>query len=197
MKIAIKFLSLPIMTIITVMTVMPVWVMAADGAGGDHGHIPWNLILSQTFNVVAVLIILYFVARKAISSHFQSRRAEFNSQVTAAEAQKDHAEQRKKAVSERLAKLKATEHESLGQAEQEAQALKDKILKEANTLSMRLLKDAERTALFELERAKQTLRQELLDLSVHSARTALTTEMDNGAQKKLQHEFVEKIQVVH
>ena len=63
-------------------------------------------------------------------------------------------------------------------------------------IAERLETDALRTAEFEVEKANITLREELLALSMSQAKQVLTEKMDGANQKRLQDEFVDKIQVV-
>ena len=70
------------------------------------------------------------------------------------------------------------------------------IMEDAKTLSERLEKDAEKTAQFELQKAKSELLTELLDNSLALASKQLEEKVGEQEHKRLQSEFVGKIQVV-
>lgn len=176
----------------------PIAVMAASGGGGDHDahHIPWGALVPQFLNFGAVLILILVFGRKPIIAHFQQRHQQYSDLVTRAEKAKDEAESHKHKISERLTKLEKTSTESIEKARAEAADLKNHIINDAEKLAVKLESEAGRSALFELERAKNELRSEMIQIAINAAREALVDEVDDGKQQKLQTEFVEKIQVV-
>lgn len=163
---------------------------------GEHHGIPWKLILTQTFNFSLVVVGLIFLLRKKVRAHFLERKHQFKKLVQRAEDARQEAEQNKREVTERLQKLEGSAEESVRRAKSEAEELKAKIVEEARTLSEKLKEEAARTADFELERAKLLLRQELLNEAMRAAKVELNASVDESEQKRLQSEFVEKVQVV-
>lgn len=183
-----KLLALFIMTV-------PSLVLAASGEPGAEPHIPESLMWSAlNFGIYAVL--LFILLRNPIRNYFSGREATFKQALLKAEAARKEAEAKKHEIQERLRRLETTAEASIAQAKAEAEALKAKILEEAQGLSRQLQEDAQRTAQIEIERAKNELREELLNQSVALSKNMLLDKMAEPDQKRLQTEFVDKIQVV-
>lgn len=158
--------------------------------------IPVEQILAQLLNFSILILILFFALRKKIVQLFLDRRQSYEKAVTTAQSARQQAEVHHLQIKEQLEKLNATAGESLQQAQSEAAELRAQILAEASSLSERLRVDAKRTAQTELERAKNELREELLTRALASAHEILNEKLKESDQKRLQSEFVEKIQVV-
>lgn len=167
----------------------------AAGAADHGGGLPTIFWLQIVNFIIYVGAIIYF-ARGPIREMFKGRYEGFFSAVKRAEAAKAEAEAKRKEIQERLAKLEATRDESIQKARSEAAALRNQIIEEAKSLSAKLKADAERTAQIEVERAKFELREELLSQSVQMSKRILADKMQEQDQKRLQSEFVDKIQVV-
>lgn len=173
-------------------------ILLAASPGGAHafdGSVP-PIVFHQLVNVVLFVLLLYVLLRKKVAEVFKGRSADFHSALTKAQAAKQDAEARKKEIQDRLNKLESTAAEGLQTARTEAEALRKKILADAEELTQNLRTEAQRTAQFEIERAKAELREELLTHSIQAAKKVLAENTNEADQKRLQSEFVEKIQVV-
>lgn len=167
----------------------------AAGAHEAHG-IPWSSIGIQAFNFGFLVLVLFMLLRKTISSHFQSRAREYNQLVERAEDARRLAEKSHREIKERLSKLEVSAEEGIANAKSEAEELKGRMISEAKALSVKLEQEAQRTVAVEVEKARAQLRQELLGQALEASRASLKTSLSSTEQKKLQNEFVEKIQVV-
>lgn len=188
-----KFLVVAVIFIIVQLALQG---LVPHGAEGDHHGTPWGVIINQTINFTLVIVFLYFVAGKAISQHFSARKEGFNDLVKRAESAREEAEKSHREIKERLAKLESSATQNLEQAKSEAEELKQKIVSEAQVLSDRLKIEAKNTAQYELERAVNELRNEVLNTAIESAHKNLKEKVGDPDQKRLQGEFLEKIQVV-
>lgn len=171
--------------------------LASESAhGGEHhGGIPASLWF-QVLNFALYAGLLFFVLRKPLSQYFQTRAESFRQALVKAESARADAERQKREIEQRLAKLQGSADENLAQARAEAEELRKRILREAEELSRTLQEEAKRTADIELQRAKAELREELLAQAVQTAKSILSERIADTDQKRLQTEFVEKIQVV-
>lgn len=167
----------------------------AHGGGHEAAGLP-TAVYYQAINFVLYAGLLFFFLRKPVKNYFSNRQADFKQALIKAEAARKEAETKKKEIQERLARLQNSSQDSIAQARAEAEALKAKILQDAAELSQKLREDARRTAELEIERAKHELREELLNQSVALAQKMLADKMVEQDQKRLQTEFVDKIQVV-
>lgn len=164
-------------------------------AEGDHG-IPWHSIFVQAANLGGLLLLLGFILRKTVASFFSERRQVYLDLVQKADSAKLEAEQNRREIASRIENLAATTEQSLRQASAEAGELRNRILMEAKELSEKLKKDTDRSVEVELEKAKFELRKSMLEMAVDAARKTLQEKVGGAEQKRLQDEFVDKIQVV-
>lgn len=188
--------ALPILGLVILISLPMALTAFAGGAGDHHGGIPTVLWL-QVVNFVLYVGLLVYLLRKPVRSFFEGRVENYNSALKRAEAQKREAETKRREIQERLTRLESTSAQSIAEAKAEAEALRQRVLVEAKELSEKLRAEAQRTAQIELERAKFALRQEMLSQSVQLASKILADKIQEPDQKRLQSEFVEKIQVVN
>ena len=158
-------------------------------------EIPRDLIWSFV-NFTIFIGLLVFFLRKKVRVYFQEREASFKQAIVKAEHARREAEQAKATIKEKLDKLEASAKSDMAQAQKDAEELKARILAEARDLVANLKKETERTAESEIQRAKLELREELLLGAMEQAKKILKEKVNEPDQKRLQGEFVDKIQVV-
>ncbi len=188
--------ALPVVGLVLLLT-LPLALTALAAAGGEHHDGIPTVLWLQVVNFGLYVALLFYLLRKPVRSFFEGRVENYNSALKRAEAQKHEAESKRREIQERLTKLESTSAQSIAEARAEAEALRQRVLVEARELSEKLRAEAQRTAQIELERAKFALRQEMLSQSVQLATKILADKIQEQDQKRLQTEFVEKIQVVN
>ena len=176
---------------------MPAIAMAAEGGhGGGHEEGIPSSVIYQAINFVLFIGLLIFLLRRPVKEYFRGRQEAYRMALQKAESARREAEAKRQEIQECLAKLESTTSDSVAQARAEAEALKQKIVSEAQQLSASLREEAQRTAALEVERAKNQLREEMLAQAVALSRKMLEEKIAEPDQKRLQTEFVDKIQVV-
>ncbi len=173
---------------------LPLIAFAQEGEHEGHHEsgLPMVVYL-QAINFALYAGMLYYFLRTPVREYFTGRQAAFNAALTKAAAAKAEAEARKREIETKIRDLQANAAQELARAKTEAQALEARILKEAEEISSHLRTEANRTASFEIERAKNELRADLLTQSVAFSTKLLKEKMAEGDQKRLQSEFVDKI----
>lgn len=170
----------------------------AEGVA-EHGHevvIPWNSLFVQSYNFILLGILLFFLLRKSVKQHFTDRALSYKELVDRAENARKEAEQSHSKIKARLENLEAQAERGVSQARLEAADLRARMLLEAKGLGQKLEEEAKRSATAELEKAKSELRKELLEKAISASNESLKASLGTSDQKKLQNEFVEKIEVV-
>ena len=180
--------------VIGILLISP-FALAASGGHGDHG-VPWGVITTQIINFAIVIALLTYLLRKKAADHFQGRAQSYEALLTRAESAKKEAEANKKQISERLSKLEQNAQNSIAQAKAEAEELKAKILQEAKELSKKLEEEAQRTVEFEIQRAKEQIRKDLLQEALNDAQKSMESGVETPDLKRLQSEFMQRVQVV-
>lgn len=171
---------------------------ASDGGGAHHGEegIPYKLIFTQGVNLLVFVGLMVYFLRKELAKHFAERKRAFHELVDRAEKAKREAEATRREVSDKLTRMQNSAQNSMKQAEHEAEEMRKRMVTEAAVLSERMQIEAQKTAQMEIERAKAELRTEILRLAADQTEKTLRDKVGVNEKKRLQDEFVEKIQVV-
>lgn len=168
---------------------------AHHAAEADHG-LPWKLILVQAGNLIVLIAALtYFLGRK-VQDHFRERSRSYLDLVQRAEKARQEAEQQKRTIESKLRDLTRTFDDSQRQAVAESLQMKEKMKAETDAVSERLAREARQVAAVEIEKAKNQIRQEMLDAALDIATSSLQHQVGEPDRNRLQHEFADKIQVV-
>lgn len=167
----------------------------AGEAAHHAGGIPGTVGLQAANFVIYAGLLLYFL-RHPIKNFFKSRDENYKQALVKAEHAHREAEKKKREIQDRLRDLDSGANDSLEKARAEATALKNQIQQDAKTLAERLRAETARTAQLEIERARNVLREEVLKQSMELSQKLLSDKMADNDQKRLQTEFVEKIQEV-
>lgn len=167
----------------------------AEEVAGHSVEIPMA-VTYQVINFVIYIGLLVYFLRKPIKNFFSTREQVYKQALVKAESARKDAERRKHEVEQRLNSLELSANETLADARAEAAAIKKQIQEEATVLAQRLRDEASRSAELEIERAKSELRDEMLVQSVALAKKLLQDKIAEPDQKRLQTEFVDKIQEV-
>lgn len=179
-----------------ILSVLAPTTALAAGAGGGHGDgIPLDVLFQAINFTLFTGLMAYFLA-KPIKNYFESRAANYRQALVKAEAARAEAEKQKQEIANRLAALENSAQQSIVQARAEAEELRARIVRDAQDLSTKLREDAKRTADLEVQRAKVELREEVLSQAVSAAKSVLKERIAEQDQKRLQSEFVGKIQEV-
>ena len=178
----------------TFLLLLPVTVFASGGE--HHGGIPWDTIAYQAINVSIVFGALLYFAKQPIKEFFSGKREAFVQASEKATSVKKKAEQDHLEIKVQLTKLESTADESVARARAEAADLRLALISEAEALSEKMKKDAENAAKLEVERAKISLRRQLIEDSLAQARKQMVAEVSAEDQKRLQENFINNIQAV-
>jgi F0F1-type ATP synthase membrane subunit b/b' len=164
-----------------------------------EGHIeaiPWKLIVAQSVNLGALLILLGYLCGAGIRQFFAAKKTEYEQTFAKAKAERNQAERALKALQQQLAELQSGLARELEKAQSEAERLSEKQFKEAEQAAQRMQKEAERLAEFEIMKAKSLVRDKIVDQAVVTAERKLVAELDPRAHERLNTEFIGKIQVM-
>lgn len=166
----------------------------ADAHGGGHaeGGLP-TVVYLQAINFVMYAGLIIYFARKPVREFFHGRREKFNAALNKAAQAKADAETQKREIQSKIDELTRTSQAELARAKSEAAELQARIMREAEEISAHLKNEANRTASFEIERAKNELRESMLSQAVAFSSKLLKEKVSEGDQKRLQTEFVDKI----
>jgi F-type H+-transporting ATPase subunit b len=169
----------------------------AFAAGGGHGEGVPPYFKWQLFNFTLFVLLLFFLFRKRLPAFFAKKREDFLAYERKARQEKEEALRAKRDVERDLQNLLAGRKDGLENAKREANAFAEKMKQEAAALDRRLKEELARTESIEMEKVAYSVRTQLIERSVERARESIKRDLVEADDKRLQNEFVEKIQVVN
>lgn len=177
---------------IVAIALLPIVTFAEEVEAPHEGGVPMVLILQAINFIMYAGLVIYFM-RTPVREYFSGRKEKFNTALNRAAAAKAEAEARKQEMQNRINDLQRSSAQELARAKSEAAELQTRILKDAEEISAHLKSEANRSATYEIERAKNELRESLLSQAVAFSSQLLKEKMVEGDQKRLSTEFVDKI----
>lgn len=159
--------------------------------------LPWReLLIPQIVNFTIFFGVLVYFLRKPLRQHFSGKNEEFEGQRKKAEEARVQAERENFDIRNKLRQLEETAGSSLDEAKREAQDIKEKSMAEAKILAEKINEEAGLMTHFELFRAVNLLKQELVINATQMAEKNLTAEMTEKMQSRLNEDFLSKIEMV-
>ncbi len=165
-------------------------VQASEGNGGGLSEHLWPVV-----NLVILVAVLVYFARKPIRDYFAIRRSEIQSELKGAADQLSEAEATYSKWQRRLVDLEAELQEIRATSSQRAEAEREKILSDAHATAERIRRDASVAVEMELRRAREELREEATQLAIELATERLEREVTDADRDRLLDEFIDRIEV--
>jgi F-type H+-transporting ATPase subunit b len=158
-----------------------------------NGLIDFQLVLTQILGFVLFVWILSRFAWKPILAGLEERRAKIAGEFAEAERRQASADQLKAKYDAEMRTIEATARQKMQDAVAEGQRVAGEIKAQAQTEAQQRLQRAEDEVDREREKAKELLKQQVVDLSIKTAEKILRTKLDDPAQRKLAGEFIDEV----
>lgn len=168
---------------------------SGHGAGGEEHGVP-KVVFYQALNVTIIIISAIYFGRKKIAEFFSQKKSLFLDAQEKAQAALRQAENEHHEVKTRLDKLIGNREDSLVKAKSDAVDLKNQMIQDAHALAKKLKEEAILTSKIEVERAKYQLKDQLIQDAFELSKRDLSAKATSDDQKKLQNDFISKVQVV-
>ncbi len=162
---------------------------------GAEAGVP-KVVFYQAINVAIILIAGVYLGRQKIAHFFNQKKNMFLEAQQKAQAALKIAETEHHEVKTRLEKLKGNKTDSITKAKTDATDLKAQMLLDAQAQAKKLREEALLTAKIEGERAKSQLKEQLIREAFELSKKDLSSKATSDDQKKLQQDFISKVQVV-
>ncbi len=180
-------------SLITLVSFASTAAFAAGGAHGDaHGGIPFDVTL-QAINFVLFAVILFFVLKKPVRNFFSGRGIAFKDAAEKARKVKDAAQSKVTDLENRLRMLNEGQAQSISEAREQAEKLKNELIADAEKTAKRIIEEAKATAVAELESAKSRLRAEVAQQIIRQAQSEVQSTYKVDDQNNLEKSFIAKI----
>jgi F-type H+-transporting ATPase subunit b len=177
-----------------------VWLSSfafAAGAGADRSGDLLDL-LYRFINFALLVIILFFVLRKVpIKEYFSSRIEGIKKELEDLKKQREAAQRKAQELESKLKAFEGGRKEILAQYRADGLAEKERILAEARDRAKQILEQAEMSIQYEMQSAKEKLKQDVVALAAQRAEEIIAREMTDKDQDRLVDEFIEKLGKTH
>jgi len=167
--------------------------MSAWASGGEGGHLNWWDFTLRLMNFAIMLGLLVYLLKKPISGFFVSRRDNIQNTLAELEAKKLEAEKTCAEYQAKLATLDKEVGQILTEYIQEGETEKRKILEAAEKQAEYLKQQAQLTIQQEVKSARESLQEEIAELTVTAAEELLRKNIKAKDQDRLVKEFIAKV----
>jgi len=170
---------------------------AAGGGGADRSGDLLDL-LYRFINFALLVIILFIVLKKLpIKEYFSSRIEGIKKELEDLKKQKETAERKARDLESKLNAFAGEREEIVAQYRADGLAEKERILAEAKERAKQILDQAEVSIQYEMQTAKEKLKQEVVALAAQRAEEIIAREMTDKDQDRLVNEFIEELGKTH
>jgi len=169
----------------------------AAGGGADRSGDLLDL-LYRFINFALLVIILFFVLRKVpIKEYFSTRIEGIKKELQDLKKQREAAQRKAQELESKLKAFEGERKEILAQYRADGLAEKERILAEARDRAKQILEQAEMSIQYEMQSAKEKLKQDVVALAAQRAEEIIAREMTDKDQDRLVDEFIEKLGKTH
>ncbi len=166
----------------------------AVAAGGGDGESPLEEFAYELGNLVLLLAVIIYFARKPVREFFEERREKIQSDIVEAGQILTDAEARLSEWQERMAELDAEIEKIRATERKRAEREREKILEEAQQAAERIRNEAGTAVEREVRRAQEELRKEAAELALEMAGNLLRERMGDEDQSRLVEEFIARVE---
>jgi F-type H+-transporting ATPase subunit b len=194
---------------ITLATAAAPAALAQDHEGGgdppageaEHHEINWwgrgdserPALGWQIIDVLLLLVVLVWLARKPATEFFAKRRADIADKLAEAERIKAEAEAKYAEYQKRLSNMGAELEELKDEIIKAGEVERDRMVVEAERKAARLRKDAEFVVEQRIKQLQKDLRAEMVQAAVEAAGKVLAERTTDADQEKLTKDFIAKL----
>jgi F-type H+-transporting ATPase subunit b len=169
----------------------------AAGGGADRSGDLLDL-LYRFINFTLLVVILFIVLRKVpLKEYFSSRIEGIKKELEDLKRQREAAERKAQELEGKLKAFEGERKEILAQYRADGLAEKERILAEARDRAKQILEQAEVSIQFEMQSAKEKLKQDVVALAAQKAEEIIAREMTDRDQDRLVDEFIAKLGKTH
>jgi F-type H+-transporting ATPase subunit b len=182
-------------TFIAALVVLTGFIALPETAFASEEGNPWGIWFNvgRIFNLLLVVGVLVWVARKPLASFFANRSQSIREELEGAQKARAEAEARLAEIESKMSRLDEELKEIARTSEQEGQAEYSRLLAAAEQDAQKIV-ERSRQEIDGMTRAAQLeLKQHAAELSVHMAEERIRTEITPADRERLFTRFVAKI----
>ena len=161
---------------------------AADPSASGMQSYVWPAV-----NLVILLAVLVYFARKPLRAFFDKRRSDISEELQSSADELATAESTYAKWQRRMIDLEGELDEIRATSRQRAEAERERIIQDARATAERIRNDATVAVELELRRAREILREEATQLAIELAGERLSREVTEADRDRLIDEFIGRI----
>jgi len=170
------------------------WLSTAFASEAEGGHhLNWIDFAYRTVAVVIVAVILVKLLRKPIANFLNSRRVEIQRLLAELEAKTSEARSEYSRAQARLGSLEEDTRKIVDELIAEGEAESKKIIEAAHREAEYIKQQAQIAIEQEIQAARNSLKDEVADLSVAAAHDIIKKKIKAEDQQRLVREFMTKV----
>jgi F-type H+-transporting ATPase subunit b len=158
-----------------------------------NGLVDIRLMLTQVLGFLILVWILGRFAWGPIMAQLEARRQKIAGEFAEAERRQKDADQLKAKFEQDLRGIEAQARARLQESIVEGQKVAAEIRAQAQKEAQDRLARAEDEVMREREKAKEILKEQVIDLSLATAEKILKTKLDDPAQRRLAGQFIDEV----
>jgi len=155
-----------------------------------------RLVFTQILGFLILLWALNKWAFGPLLGMLEARRAKIASEFAAAERAMAEANEQKSRFEQELRGIEARARQRLTEAVAEGQKVAGEIRHQAQVEAAHRLERAQDDIVRENEKAKERIKQQVIDLALLSAEKILRQKLDDPAQRRLAGEFIDEVEAI-
>ena len=155
-----------------------------------------RLVVTQILGFLVLLWALNKWAFGPLLGMLEARRAKIAGEFAAAERAMAEAQEQKNRFEQELRGIEARARQRLTEAVAEGQKVGAEIRQQAQAEATRRLERAVDEISRENEKAKERIKQQMVDLALRSAEKILRQKLDEPAQRRLAGEFIDEVEAM-
>lgn len=153
-------------------------------------------IIYQCINIAILVGGLIYFLKDTVRAFFKEKREVYLAAAEKAQAARRQAEEEHMHIKVQLTKLESTAEETISRARAEAADMRNQMVAEAQAMSKRIREDAEMASRLEVEKARASLRAEMIKEAGRQAEQAIKKEVSSDDHRRLQTDFIQNIEAV-
>lgn len=156
-----------------------------------------NEFIAQIIN----FILLFFILRKFLWQKFlgmlDARREKISQEFKSIEDAKAEISRLQVEYTQKLGQIEESARNQIQQAVQEGQRISDEIRQQAHKESDRIIQSAQGEIQFELKKAKQELKNTVIDLTLLATENMIREKLNSDSDKKIVDHFLAEMEQSH
>ncbi len=169
------------------------FLLALPAYASDQSADSLQSFIWPAVNLVILLAVLVYFARKPLQAYFEKRRSDIAGELQSSADELATAESTYAKWQRRMIDLESELDEIRATSRQRAETERERIIQDAHATAERIQRDATAAVELELRRAREILREEATQLAIDLAAERLSREVTDADRDRLVDEFIDLI----